>query len=83
MYTEFQTWVLYGLTAIAILLVVAYYHLSSVLAKSNDVLAVWEKVAETPILGSFVGPIYTMLLKIRIPYTRSIGTSLTSSTQLM
>jgi hypothetical protein len=81
MYTEFQTLGLYCLTAITIIAVVAYYYLSSILAKSNDVLAVWEKIAETPILGSFVGQIYTMFVRIRIPYSRSIGTTPTPLTR--
>jgi hypothetical protein len=80
MSTEFQTLVLYGLIAITTIAAVAYYYLSSILAKSNDVLAVWEKIAETPILGNFVGQIYTIFVRIRIPYSRSIGTAPTHLT---
>jgi hypothetical protein len=61
-----------GLLAIGCL--VGYYFLSRALAQTDQVLVVWEKVAETPILGNYVGSIFTMLMKIRNPYSRSIRT---------
>lgn len=62
-----------GLLVISCL--VGYYFLSRALAQTNQVLAVWEKVAETPILGNYVASIFTMLMKIRNPYSRSIRTA--------
>jgi hypothetical protein len=64
-----------GPLAIAIaLLSLAYFRLSLALAKTDQALAVWEYIAETPILGNHVARIFTMLIKIRNPYSRSIGT---------
>ena len=57
-------------------LIVAYFRLSSVLAKTDQVLPMWEYIAETPILYRFVGRIFTILIKIRNPYSRSIGTQM-------
>jgi hypothetical protein len=65
------------LCAIVVIGILAYTRLSAVLANTNQVLVVWEKVAETPILGAYVGQLCTYLLKIRNPYTRSIGSALT------
>jgi acyl-coenzyme A thioesterase PaaI-like protein len=73
MYINLQIAVLGGLATIVILFVIGYFRLSSALGKLDQVLPVWESIAETPILGNFVGRIFTMLLKIRNPYSRSIG----------
>ena len=62
-----------GLT-IAIV-VVGYFRLASALAKTDQVLEVWEKLMETPIASAHVGRIFTYLLKVRNPYTRSISIS--------
>jgi hypothetical protein len=67
---------LYGwIGLLAIVCLVGYYFLSRALAKTNQVLVVWQKIAETPVLGNHVGSIFTMLMKIRNPYSRSIRTS--------
>lgn len=60
-----------GLT-IAIV-VIGYFRLASALAKTDQVLEVWEKLVETPIVSAHVGRIFTYLLKIRNPYTQSIS----------
>src|SRR5579859_7059169 len=65
-------WGLLGILAIACL--VGYYFLSQQLTTTNQVLMVWEKIAETPLLGNHVGSIFTMLMKIRNPFSRSIRT---------
>jgi hypothetical protein len=64
------------LSAIILILAVAYFRLASALAKTDQVLIVWERIAETPFLGGFVGRIFTNFLKIRNPYTRSISSLL-------
>jgi len=56
---------------------IAYFRLAAVLARTNQVLDIWEKVAETPIIGAHVGRIFTFLLKIRNPFTRSISIRIT------
>jgi len=67
---------LYGwIGLLAIVCLVGYYFLSRALARTNQVLVVWQKIAETPVLGNHVGSIFTMLMKIRNPYSRSIRTS--------
>ena len=68
---------IYGwLAVLAIVCLVGYYFLSRALAKTNQVLVVWEKIAETPLLANYVGTIFTMFMKIRNPYSRSIRTTL-------
>ena len=67
---------LYGwIGLLAIVCLVGYYFLSRALARTNQVLVVWQKIAEMPVLGNHVGSIFTMLMKIRNPYSRSIRTS--------
>lgn len=67
--------IVYGwLGILAIACLVSYYFLSGALAKTNQVLVVWEKIAETPVLGNYVGWIFTMLMKIRNPFSQSIRT---------
>ena len=51
----------------------AYFRLSRALAKTNQVLALWEDIAELPFLGAHVGRIFTLFMRIRNPYSRSIG----------
>ena len=53
---------------------VGYYFLTRALSQTNQVLVVWEKIAETPLLGNYVGSIFTMLMKLRNPFSRSIRT---------
>lgn len=65
-----------SLGAILVSLILAYFRLSSVLARADQVLPVWEYIAETPILCQFVGRIFTIFIKIQNPYCRSIGTCL-------
>lgn len=72
---DIQLTLLGCLAAILIPLIIAYFRLSSALAQTDQVLPIWEYIAETPILCHFIGRIFTILLKIRIPYTRSIGTT--------
>ena len=54
-------------------LAIGYFRLASAIAKTNQALMVWEYISETPIICNFVGRIFTWLIKIRIPYSRSIG----------
>jgi len=63
------------LVSILVASLLAYFYLGSVLARTDQVLVVWEKVAGIPIVGKYSGQICTMFLKIRNPYTRSIGFS--------
>ena len=68
--------VMYGSIGLLVIgCLVGYYFLSRALAQTNQVLVVWEQVAETPILGNYVASIFTMLMKIRNPYSRSIRTA--------
>ena len=69
----YQYAILGCLSTIVAILVIAYRRLSSLLATTDQVLPVWEYIAETPILRNYVGRIFTMLVKIRSPYSRSIG----------
>jgi hypothetical protein len=61
------------LTAVVLVLASAYFRLATALAKTDQVLVIWERIAETPLMGAFVDRIFTMFLKIRNPYTRSIS----------
>ena len=61
------------LALLILLLVVGYYRLVASLAKADQALPMWEYIAELPFLGSFVGYIFTMILQIMNPYSRSIG----------
>jgi hypothetical protein len=58
------------LVAIVVLL---YLRLSSFVSKSDRVLEIWSQIEQTPFLGAFVGRIFTMMFKIRNPFSRSIG----------
>jgi hypothetical protein len=53
--------------------VIVYLRLRTLVSKIDRVLETWAKIEETSFVGSFVGPIFTMLLKMRNPYSRSIG----------
>jgi len=66
---------LLGVAIIIATIAVAYYHLSSVLSQTDQVLSVWEYIAETPVLCNNVSRIFTMLMKVRIPFSRAIGSS--------
>ena len=50
-----------------------YLRLRAALSQTAQPLIVWEYLCETPLLRLFVSRIFTMLLKMRNPYTRSIG----------
>jgi hypothetical protein len=61
------------LALVIIPLIVGYYRLATALSKTDQLLPLWEYIAELPILGLFVGRIFTMLIKVINPYSRSIG----------
>ena len=73
MEVDWQGALLWGLVTLLAALVIAYYRLSYVLSQTDQVLSVWEYIVETPILCNHVSRIFTMLMKIRNPYSRSIG----------
>lgn len=58
---------------VLIALSLAYLRLSAALAKADQILLIWEHIAEMPFIGAHVGRIFTMLLRVRNPYSRSIG----------
>jgi len=60
-------------------LVVGVYRLATGFAKADQVLPIWEYIAELPFFGSFVGRIFTMILQIMNPYSRSIGITRSAS----
>jgi Domain of unknown function (DUF4442) len=73
--------VMAGLTILTAILVVLccvlialYFHISSILSKTDNPLEVWEKLAETPFLNAHVGRIFTYLVKVRNPFSKSICT---------
>jgi hypothetical protein len=70
---DLQLYIAACLALILLIAAIAYFRLASVLSKTNQVLEIWETLVETPILGAHVGRIFTFLLKIRNPYTRSIS----------
>lgn len=64
---------LLGFAIIIATLAIAYFRLSSVLSQTDQVLSVWEYIAETPVLCNHVGRIFTMFMKVRNPFSRAIG----------
>jgi hypothetical protein len=63
------------LALIAMGLFIGYHRLVESLGKADQILPLWEYIAELPVLGLFVDRLYTMLIKVTNPYSRSIGTS--------
>lgn len=61
------------LASLIIFLVVGYYRLARALSKADQVLPMWEYIAELPLLGRFVGRLFTIFIKVINPYSRSIG----------
>jgi len=61
------------LALVIVLLLAEVYRLATGLATADQVLPIWEYIAELPFFGSFVGRIFTMILQIMNPYSRSIG----------
>ena len=70
---DWQGALLMGLATIIAALAIAYFRLKAVLSQTDQVLSVWEYIAETPILCNHVSRIFTMLIKVRNPFSRSIG----------
>jgi len=62
-----------GLATIIALIAMAYFRLKAVLSQTDQVLVVWEYIAETPILCNHISRIFTMFMKVRNPFSRSIG----------
>ena len=73
MHIDGQLVFLGALGTLLVFLTIGYFRLSSALSKTSQVLPVWEYLAGQPILCHFVGRIFTMFIKIRNPYARSIG----------
>jgi acyl-coenzyme A thioesterase PaaI-like protein len=65
-------WCLVGLVAIG--LFIGYRRLVKSLGKPDQILPLWEYIAELHVLGFFADRLYTMLIKVINPYSRSIGT---------
>jgi len=61
------------LGVVVAILYMLYLRVRAALVQTQQPLLVWEYLCETPLLRLFVTRIFTMLLKIRNPYTRSIG----------
>ena len=61
------------LAAVAGILYFCYVRVHAALSQTDQPLMIWEYLCETPLLRLYVSQIFTMFLKIRDPYTRSIG----------
>ena len=70
---EWQGALLLGLATIIASLAIVYFRLKAVLSQTDQVLSVWEYIAETRILCNHVSRIFTMLMKVRNPFSQSIG----------